>query len=250
MSIAMSKPQAAGTLRSKIGPIISYSLTDQVEMQLLDLLKKEDLRSGDPIPKENELCEAMGVSRTVIREALTRLKTIGLIESKKNKGMILKEPDLLIGLDKLVQPNILSEATLQDMFEMRLVLEMGIAELLFARIQPRDITDLKAILKTEKNYPAIFEMDFEAKFHGRIYEIARNNTLKRFQSMLLPIFQYVHDKGLKLKQEELPKNYVTHAMLVKSIETGNPEKYRDAMKRHLKVHFDRTIKMRKLIAEE
>ncbi len=245
----MSKSETTGSLRNKIAPIISYSLTDQVETRLLDLFKKEDLRSGDAVPKENELCEAMGVSRTVIREALTRLKTIGLIESKKNKGMILKEPDLLIGLDKLIQPKILSEETLQDMFEMRLVLEMGIAELIFARIQPKDIADLKAILKTEKNYPAVFEMDFEAKFHGRIYEIARNNTLMRFQSMLLPIFQYVHDKGMKLKQEELPKNYVTHALLVKAIESGNPEKYRDAMKRHLKVHFDRTIKIRKLITD-
>lgn len=243
----MSKTDTSKSLRNKLGPIVSYSLTDQVETRLLELFKKEDLRSGDHIPKENELCEAMGVSRTVIREALTRLKTIGLIESKKNKGMILTEPDLLIGLDKLLQPKILSEETLQDMFEMRLVLEMGIAELLFTRIQPEDITDLKAILKTEKSYPVVFEMDFEAKFHGRIYAIARNNTLLRFQSMLLPIFQYVHAKGLKLREEELPKNYVTHTLLVKAMETGNPEKYRDAMKRHLKVHFDRTIKMRKLI---
>ncbi len=243
----MSKREGARNLQSKLRPIINYSLTDQVETKLLELFKKEDLRNGDSIPKENELCEAMGVSRTVIREALTRLKTIGLIESKKNKGMILTEPDLLIGLDKLLQPKILSEETLQDMFEMRLVLEMGIAELLFARIKPSDIADLKAILKTEKDYPALFEMDFEARFHGRIYEIARNNTLVRFQSMLLPIFKYVHDKGLKLKDEELPKNYVTHALIVKAIETGNPEKYRDAMKRHLKIHFDKTIKMRKLL---
>lgn len=243
----MSKREGARNLQSKLRPIINYSLTDQVETKLLELFKKEDLRNGDAIPKENELCEAMGVSRTVIREALTRLKTIGLIESKKNKGMILTEPDLLIGLDKLLQPKILSEETLQNMFEMRLVLEMGIAELLFARIKPSDIADLKAILKTEKDYPALFEMDFEARFHGRIYEIARNNTLVRFQSMLLPIFKYVHDKGLKLKDEELPKNYVTHALIVKAIETGNPEKYRDAMKRHLKIHFDKTIKMRKLL---
>ncbi len=243
----MSKAEGTRNLQSKLRPIVNYSLTDQVETKLLDLFKKEDLRSGDPIPKENELCEAMGVSRTVIREALTRLKTIGLIESKKNKGMILTEPDLLIGLDKLLQPKILSEETLQDMFEMRLALEMGIAELVFARIKPQDIIDLKAILKTEKDYKEDFEMDFEARFHGRIYAIARNNTLLRFQSMLLPIFKYVHDKGLKLKEEELPKNYVTHSIIVKVLENGNPEKYRDAMKRHLKVHFDRTIKMRKLL---
>ncbi len=243
----MSKAEGSRNLQSKLRPIINYSLTDQVETKLLELFKKEDLRNGDAIPKENELCEAMGVSRTVIREALTRLKTIGLIDSKKNRGMTLTEPDLLIGLDKLLQPKILSEETLQDMFEMRLALEMGIAELVFSRIKPQDIIDLKAILKTEKDYKGDFEMDFEARFHGRIYAIARNNTLLRFQSMLLPIFKYVHDKGLKLKDEEIPKNYVTHTMIVKVLETGNPEKYRDAMKRHLKVHFDRTIKMRKLL---
>ena len=243
----MNKAEGGRNLQSKLRPIINYSLTDQVETKLLELFKKEDLRNGDAIPKENELCEAMGVSRTVIREALTRLKTIGLIESKKNKGMTLTEPDLLIGLDKLLQPKILSEETLQDMFEMRLALEMGIAELVFARIKPQDITELKAILKSEKEYEHDFEMEFEARFHGRIYAIARNNTLLRFQSMLLPIFKYVHDKGLKLKAEELPKNYVTHSMIVKVLENGNPEKYRDAMKRHLKVHFDRTIKMRKLL---
>lgn len=243
----MIKAEGSRNLKSKLRPIVNYSLTDQVETKLLELFKKEDLRMGDAIPKENELCEAMGVSRTVIREALTRLKTIGLIESKKNKGMILTEPDLLIGLDKLLQPKILSEETLQDMFEMRLALEMGIAELVFARIKPQDIIELKAILKTEKDYKDDFEMDFEARFHGRIYAIARNHTLLRFQSMLLPIFKYVHDKGFKLKEEEIPKNYVTHTMIVKVLENGNPEKYRDAMKRHLKVHFDRTIKMRKLL---
>ena len=232
------------TLKHKIQPIVNYSLTDLVETKLLELFKKEDLRNGDAIPKENELSEAMGVSRTVIREALTRLKTIGLIDSKKNRGMTLTEPDLLIGLDKLLMPKILSEETLQDMFEMRLVLEMGIAELLFTRKTDKDIKDLKEILKTEKKFGNIFEMGFEARFHGRIYEIAGNNTLLRFQSMLLPIFQYVHEKGFKLKESELPKNYVTHTMLVQIIETGNPEKYRDAMKRHLKIHFDKTIKIR------
>ena len=90
-------------------------------------------------------------------------------------------------------------------------------------------------------------MGFEARFHGRIYEIAGNNTLLRFQSMLLPIFQYVHEKGLKLKESELPKNYVTHTMIVQTLENGNPEKYRDVMKRHLKIHFDKTINIRNLL---
>ena len=65
--------------------------------------------------------------------------------------------------------------------------------------------------------------------------------------MLLPIFQYVHEKGLKLKESELPKNYVTHTMIVQTLENGNPEKYRDVMKRHLKIHFDKTINIRNLL---
>ena len=57
------------------------SLVDKVEANLIGLLKQKKLKVGDSIPTELELTEKLNVSRTVIREALMRLRMMGLIES-------------------------------------------------------------------------------------------------------------------------------------------------------------------------
>ena len=59
------------------------SLVDRVEANLVQLLQERKLKVGDAIPKEIELAETLGVSRTVIREAMSRLRMMGLIETKK-----------------------------------------------------------------------------------------------------------------------------------------------------------------------
>ena len=79
---------------SMISLIDTSSLVDKVEAHLIEFFTQKELKPGDTIPKELELASAMGVSRTVIRESLTRLKTMGLIESVKHKGTVIKSPDL------------------------------------------------------------------------------------------------------------------------------------------------------------
>ncbi|MEZ4826061.1 MAG: GntR family transcriptional regulator [Bacteroidia bacterium] len=92
-------------------------------MRLRQYIKENSLKIGDSIPKELELAEALGVSRTVIREAILRLRTIGQIESKKHKGMVLTQPDIIHNFGKVLESNLLGEDTLRDIFELRLSLE-------------------------------------------------------------------------------------------------------------------------------
>jgi DNA-binding FadR family transcriptional regulator len=100
------------------------SLVDKVEMNLLNFFEINNLKPGDLIPKEMELSNAMGVSRTVIRESMNRLKTMGIIESIKHKGTIIKSPDFSVLLQKSMIPRILDNSTLKDIFELRLVIEI------------------------------------------------------------------------------------------------------------------------------
>lgn len=74
-------------ITTNFSAIDTRSLVDKVESNLVELLKQRKLKVGDSIPKEIELAETLGVSRTVIREALLRLRTMGLIESKKKRGL-------------------------------------------------------------------------------------------------------------------------------------------------------------------
>ena len=227
----------AETLRT-IKKIDTSSLVDKVESSLVEILKEKNLKVGDSIPKEMDLAKALGVSRTVIREALTRLRLMGLIETKKKSGSVITSPDLFGIMSKSMDPHILSQETLKEIFEIRLVLEIGMADFLFQRIKPKDIEDLKKIVKKE---PAVtdhhlFNIGHEIAFHGKLYEIAGNETLKKFQKMLLPVFDYVHHSGL-LGKPALLKNFVSHKGLVDVLEHGTPDDFRNAMRHHLENHF-------------
>ncbi len=216
------------------------SLVDKVETQLVQLLVDRKLKVGDSIPPEIELSKALGVSRTVTREALLRLRMMGLIETKKKKGSVITSPDIFEIMSKSMNPHILDQNTLKEIFELRLVLEIGMADLLFLRITPQDIEDLKAIVANEPDTAKdhIFNIDHEIIFHGKLYEIAGNETLKKFQRMLLPVFDYVHNSGL-LKKQVFTTRFVSHKGLVDILENGSPELFRNGMRNHLENHFTR-----------
>jgi GntR family transcriptional regulator, transcriptional repressor for pyruvate dehydrogenase complex len=220
--------------------IENSSLVDKVEARLVELLQQQKLKVGDSIPTELELTETLGVSRTVVREALLRLRMMGLIESKKKKGAVITSPDLFGNMSKSMNPHILTPETLREVFEIRLVLEIGMADLLFHRITKEDINELREIVHNEP--PAtqyhLFNVEHEIAFHGKLYEITGNETMKKFQKMLLPVFDYVHKSGL-LKKQPLLKMFVSHKELVDILENGTPEQFRSGMRNHLENHFAR-----------
>lgn len=216
------------------------SLVDKVEAKLVQLLKDRKLKVGDSIPKEIELAESLGVSRTVIREALLRLRVMGLIESKKKKGAVITSPDIFGIISKSMSPHVLDQETLKEMFELRLILEIGMADFIFQRITAEDLADLKKIVSKEPDSTQdhLFNIEHEIAFHGKLYEITGNETLRKFQRMLLPVFDYVHHSGL-LKKQVTIKRFVSHKGLVEIIENGSPELFRNAMRNHLENHFSR-----------
>jgi len=227
-------------LKHDLKSIDTASLVDKVEESLVELLRQQKLKVGDSIPKELELAHTLGVSRTVVREALLRLRMMGLIESKKKKGSVITSPDLFGIMGKSLNPHVLDQETLREMFEIRLVLEIGMADFLFQHITKEDIAELRKIVSNEPPVTDyhLFNIDHEIAFHGKLYEITGNETLKKFQKMLLPVFDYVHHSGL-LKKQPLLRKFVSHKGLVDILENGSPELFRNGMRNHLENHFAR-----------
>ena len=239
-AIKLNLNMALELIQDKLKGIETNSLVDRVEARLVELLQSRQLKVGDTIPKEIELAEIIGVSRTVIREALLRLRTMGLIESRKKKGAVITSPDIFGNLSKSMNPYLLDDNTLREVFELRLVLEVGMADLLYHRITKNDIEDLRRIVQDEPTDAEnrIFNVNHEIAFHGKLYEISGNQTMRKFQKMLLPVFEYVHESGL-LKKPASRKKFISHRGLVDILENGSPEMFRNAMRNHLDNHFAR-----------
>jgi DNA-binding FadR family transcriptional regulator len=231
--------------------IDTRSLVDKVEMNLIEFFSSKELQPGDSIPKELELAEIMGVSRTVIRESMTRLKTMGLIESKKHKGAVIKSPDLSSILQKSMIPTILDQGTLKDVFEMRLVIEVGMADLVVTRATDEDIEELFSIVKNETDQTGntLFDIDYEILFHSKLYSITGNETLRGFQRMLLPVFNYVYTSGL-INRAIADKRYVSHKELVEILRFRDADMFRTAMRKHLENHFKRLLALDQEMKEQ
>ncbi len=119
----------------------------------------------------------MNVSRNVVREALSRLRMLGMVETRKRRGMILTEPDVLSGLERILDPKLLSRDIMKQLFELRLVLEVGISDLLFIRKTEVDLQKLEKIVKEEakvKTQEGRIELD--VKFHSTLYQTTGNET--------------------------------------------------------------------------
>lgn len=232
-------------IKIDIAPLNNLSLVDKVEVSITEYIKNNNLKVGDAIPKELDFAEALGVSRTVIREALSRLRTIGIIESIKHKGMLLSQPDIIFNLEKVIDSNLLGDETLKDIFELRLILEMGMVDLLFARKTEQDLIDLDAIvaeMEKEETKSTIFSLKNEIAFHGKLYEMSRNKTVQRFQDLLLPVFQYVHIHKLEDAETYMyKKKYISHRDLLNFLKEEDIKGFRKGMKQHLEPHFNRVF---------
>lgn len=220
----------------------SVTLVDQVEDKLLAYFKEKNLQTGDHIPNEMELSASLGVARSVLREALSRLKMMGMIETRPRRGMILTEPSILGGMKRVVDPRILSEDALFDILGFRIALEIGICHDIFRNITQEDIQDLEGIVNVgimyENNEYAPFS---EFSFHTKLYQITGNKTIAEFQNIVHPVMTFVKDKfkeylapiNIKLKEEG---RIVTHRDLLQYLKDKDEDGYREALEKHFEVY--------------
>lgn len=218
------------------------TLVDVVEEKLLQYLKDNDYCIGCTVPNEMELASSLGVARSVVREALSRLKMIGLIESRTRRGMIVREPSLLGGMRRLIDPRNLSEKTLCNLFEIRIMLETGMTYRLFENLNDRYLKELEDIVKMESaleynEYSAMGELNF----HSKLYEIAGNSTIMEFEQILYLIMEFAKEKfqeHLKPLNKELLRQgkLVSHADLFQLLADRDEEGYAQAIDRHLYVY--------------
>lgn len=216
-------------------PLESLSMTDRVENKLREFFEENAFKPGDALPNELEIAERLQVSRSVVREALSRLRMLGMIEARPRRGMVMSRPDVLGGIERVLNPYILGKDTLKDIFELRLILEMGLAELLFARKTTKAISELEAIVQKQVQLKTLSKED-EIEFHGKLYEMSGNETLKRFQILLFPVFDHVYEYSKKDTETKI-QDPVTHKDLVNVLKKGTPEKFRAAMHKHLSPYY-------------
>ena len=76
----------------KATPVKRISISEQIAQQIKEQIISGELKPGDKLPSENELCKMYQVSRTSVRQALANLSSLDLIETRFGDGSHVKEP--------------------------------------------------------------------------------------------------------------------------------------------------------------
>lgn len=218
------------------------TLVDNVERELLEYIKVNNLKVGSALPGEMELSSHLGVARSVLREALSRLKMMGVIESRARRGMILREPSIFESLKWMTELKIMSEGPMLDILGLRVVLELGMVNDIFERLTDKDIEELTRINNVSialKNNE--YDNPSEYNFHSKLYEITGNHTLMNFQQLFSPIITFIKqnfDEYIKPINNQLEKEgkIVTHDDLLQHLKNRDREGFRDALDKHLMVY--------------
>lgn len=221
----------------------SVTLVDQVEERILHYIEKNKLMPGDPIANEADLAASLNVGRNVVREALSRLRMLGMIESRTRRGMVLREPALLDSLAKVINPYILGEDTILDLLGFRIALEIGITDQVFSNLTDEDITELEEIVSSQKHLGKNkFSIESELAFHKKLYEISQNSIILSFQTIILPIFTFLHehfDEFIPFNEKyEKHRKLVTHSDLLEFIKQRDSEGYRAAIIKHFEAYVE------------
>ena len=195
------------------------TLVDSVEESLIRFFKEKGLRPGSSIPNEIELAASLGVGRPVLRE-----------------------PSLLGGMKRCINPLLMNESTLRDILEFRIALEIGISNNIFSNLTPQDIEELEQIVEMSQvignnKYAPISEH----RFHTKLYEITGNRIISEFQDIIYPVLDFVKEKYRDIFEpieQELIQNseLITHRHLLEYIKRGDIEGYKHAIVEHFKLY--------------
>jgi GntR family transcriptional repressor for pyruvate dehydrogenase complex len=225
----------------KMRPVQKGSLVNAVMEQLREYIESRKLNAGDRLPTETELFEELKVSRTVLREAVGRLETIGLVTVRRGQGMFVGDPDTLAGCVNLVRSAMtISPRDLTQFTEFRAALECHTSRRAAELAGPEDVAQLKALCdqmdQKGKSYEEAIHVDF--KFHLKLTAITGNPLIVNVMSVL----QQLIIAGM-LQTTPNPRDHDVsrrlHRAILAAIKDHNPEAAEAAMRTHMEVTCQR-----------
>ena len=167
-------------------PLDRTSLTQQAAEAIKRQILIRHLQAGARLPSERQLCETLGISRNILREALSTLVAQGIVEKVPGRGAFVGEFNRH-NLDVDIRLAITDESELGALHDLRMMLELGAAELVVQRGTPEDLDRLEAMIDhLEEKIPAGDGVgDLDIKFHLALFKAAHSPALFQLYEQVL-----------------------------------------------------------------
>lgn len=174
--------------------------------------------------REEELASSIGISRTPVREALRRLHAEGLVEVVANRGAMVVDLD---------------STEVDDIFELRVLLEGYAARQAAVRASAEDVAALEALCNTmeqctshltKRRLDEISKLNLD--YHRALHEAAANRRLVPLLAslMVMPLVRHTFNR---YSPDELARSFRHHRELIDAIRARNPDWAEAVMRTHV-----------------
>lgn len=194
------------------------SKSDAVYRTLKRAILDQALAAGTKLP-EDSIGERLGVSRTIVRQALARLNGEGLIEQRPHKGACVAQPSLQDG---------------RDIFAVRQALENLVVDTLAGKLTPQQIRQLEAHVEAEdtaKSNNTANSIQLAGEFHVLLAQLTDNDVLSRYvtelvsrSSLILSLYGRPHSSDCAVSE---------HREIIRALADGDGKKACSLMGEHI-----------------
>jgi GntR family transcriptional repressor for pyruvate dehydrogenase complex len=197
-----------------------------------------EIKPGDKLPPERELAELMNVSRTSVREAIKTLSAMGLVVIRKGHGVFVSEANLGAVINKMGDVLVLKKDEIEQLFEIRKVLETQAAQWAAERATNEELDDLKKLVEEAKaackNQNALPEVitSHDTKFHNAVIKASHNVVLGLVMDGMLEALTKVREGTMRMPGR-LIQSILDHEEIVKAIMKRDKVAAREAMYGHI-----------------
>ncbi|MQA08158.1 MAG: GntR family transcriptional regulator [Pseudonocardiaceae bacterium] len=225
-------------------------LSDQVVGRLEGDIVSGKYRPGDRLPTEAELCDTLGVSRSVVRDALRTLESMGLVHIQRRHGIVVAEPSggqIAHALSLRLQ---WSDMTMADVLEARRGLEQALAVEASCRGGPQDWQRMRGILDQFRDHVAagrqteahVAHLDFHLAILSALH-------LPALEMMLQPLHEIILISSMPREPESVEGwDIDSHVPIVDALESGSQTATRDAVRNHFtETHAAHTDEFRAML---
>jgi GntR family transcriptional regulator, transcriptional repressor for pyruvate dehydrogenase complex len=222
------------SLASQFAPIERTPLYKQILERIQQLVESGDIVPGDQLPSERELAVQLGVSRTSLRQALTALQAVGMIEIRHGAGayLIATEPEQTV--QSLAVALAEQNRRLPEAMEARMALERFIAGLAASRRTAADIKRARRALEDMQREIEDGKLGTEADadFHQALCRAAHNNVMQQLMETLKEPMARIREESLSQPQRP-HRSLAAHWRILEAVEAGDASAAVAAMDAHL-----------------
>ncbi|NLG21252.1 MAG: FadR family transcriptional regulator [Actinomycetales bacterium] len=206
--------------------------------EIKGFIRDQGLGPGDPLPTEAELCEALGVSRSSVREAIRTLESLDIVTVRHGYGTYVGGLSLAPLVSGLIFRGSLNRdgtfRTLREVLQVRIALDLGVAEELVEAYRNTTNDELRALVEQmrERNRAGEFFTEQDGEFHRQLLR-PLDNTLVR---QLVGAFWEVHTTCVPMLRiptsSDIEHTIEAHDHMLTALEAGDTEAYLAAVAQH------------------